>query len=121
MVQIVQTPSFVLPRDAGEERDGGIERSAAVERLERFEPDSPRLTRSVDTVPRASRSCVNNTPSHGQNNLAEVLAGFHALMCFGRVFERKHLIEDRFGMGRRHKIQHLTKLFAAADHRAEDL
>jgi hypothetical protein len=36
-VQIVQTPSFILPRVAGEERDGGIERSEAVERLERFE------------------------------------------------------------------------------------
>jgi hypothetical protein len=30
-------PSFILPRDAGEERGGGIERSAAVELLERFE------------------------------------------------------------------------------------
>jgi hypothetical protein len=36
-VQVDQTPSFILPRDAGEERGGGIERSAAVERLERFE------------------------------------------------------------------------------------
>jgi hypothetical protein len=36
-VQIVQTPSFILPRNAGEERGGGIERSEAIKQLERFE------------------------------------------------------------------------------------
>jgi hypothetical protein len=36
-VPIVQTPSFILPRDAGEERGGGIERSEAIELLERLE------------------------------------------------------------------------------------
>jgi hypothetical protein len=36
-VQIVQSPSFILPRDAGEERGGGFERCVAVKRLERFE------------------------------------------------------------------------------------
>src|ERR671922_3107114 len=32
------TLSFILPRDAGEERGGGIERSEAVKRLKHFEP-----------------------------------------------------------------------------------
>jgi hypothetical protein len=36
-VQVVQASSFILPRDAGEERGRGIERSVAIERLERFE------------------------------------------------------------------------------------
>jgi len=31
VVQIVQTPSFILPRDAGEEKRWGLERSLAVE------------------------------------------------------------------------------------------
>ena len=36
-VPVVQAPSFILPRVAGEDQKWGIERSAAVERLERFE------------------------------------------------------------------------------------
>jgi hypothetical protein len=36
-VQIVQTPSFILPRVAGEDQRWGLERSIAVERFERFE------------------------------------------------------------------------------------
>jgi hypothetical protein len=37
-VQDVQTPSFILPPVAGEEKGGEIERSEAIERLERLEP-----------------------------------------------------------------------------------
>jgi hypothetical protein len=37
-VQNDQTPSFILPRDAGEDQRWRLERSAAIERLERFEP-----------------------------------------------------------------------------------
>jgi hypothetical protein len=36
-VQTVQNLSFVLPRDAGEEKRWGLERSVAIERLERLE------------------------------------------------------------------------------------
>jgi hypothetical protein len=36
-VLIVQTSSFILPRDAGEERGRGIERSEAIEQIERLE------------------------------------------------------------------------------------
>ena len=36
-VQIVQTPSYILPRVAGEDQRWGLERSEAIERLERVE------------------------------------------------------------------------------------
>ena len=37
MVEIVQAPSFILPRAAGEDTEVGVERSAAVERFEQLE------------------------------------------------------------------------------------